>query len=116
MPHELFAERLGAAMAASGLNQAGLIRAAASRGRKLGKSQVSQYVSGKTVPRRDVMRLLADLLAAVRDIRLVIAKHHIHWRELCRGFDNNPRWVVLVKYRVRLPGFQELRILDDVSG
>ena len=62
MPHELFAERLGAAMAASGLNQAGLIRAAASRGRKLGKSQVSQYVSGKTLPRRDVMALLADVL------------------------------------------------------
>ena len=46
MPHELFAERLGVAMTASGLNQVGLIRAAASRGRKLGKSQVSQYVSG----------------------------------------------------------------------
>ena len=62
MPHELFAERLGVAMTASGLNQVGLIRAAASRGRKLGKSQVSQYVSGKTLPRRDVMALLADVL------------------------------------------------------
>ena len=62
MPHELFAERLGVAMAASGLNQAGLIRAAASRGRKLGKSQVSQYVSGKTLPRHDAMALLADVL------------------------------------------------------
>ena len=62
MPHELFAERLTTAMADSGLNQAGLIRAAASRGRKLGKSQVSQYVSGKTLPRRDVMALLADVL------------------------------------------------------
>ena len=62
MPHEVFAERLGVAMTASGLNQVGLIRAAASRGRKLGKSQVSQYVSGKTLPRRDVMALLADVL------------------------------------------------------
>ncbi len=62
MPHELFAERLGVAMTASGLNQVGLIRAAAARGRKLGKSQVSQYVSGKTLPRRDVMALLADVL------------------------------------------------------
>ena len=31
--------------------QADLIRMAADRGSKLGKSQVSQYVSGKTLPR-----------------------------------------------------------------
>ncbi|WP_374938213.1 aminotransferase class I/II-fold pyridoxal phosphate-dependent enzyme [Collinsella intestinalis] len=45
-----------------GLKQADLIRMAADRGSKLGKSQVSQYVSGKTLPRRAVVQLLADIL------------------------------------------------------
>ena len=60
--HERFAERLVQALAKADLSQAGLIRAAAQRGRKLGKSQVSQYVSGKTVPRREVLALIADIL------------------------------------------------------
>ncbi|WP_417036969.1 aminotransferase class I/II-fold pyridoxal phosphate-dependent enzyme [Collinsella stercoris] len=45
-----------------GFKQADLIRMAADRGSKLGKSQVSQYVSGKTLPRRAVVQLLADIL------------------------------------------------------
>ena len=57
-----FAERLSKAMTSAGMKQADLIRAAAERGRKLGKSQVSQYVSGKTLPRHDVLALLAQIL------------------------------------------------------
>ena len=57
-----FAERLSEAMESAGMKQADLIRAAAERGRKLGKSQVSQYVSGKTLPRQDVLALLAQIL------------------------------------------------------
>ena len=34
---------------------------------KLGKSQVSQYVSGKTVPRADILRFLADALDVEAD-------------------------------------------------
>ncbi len=62
MSHETFAERLATAMAEQGFKQADLVHAAAARGEKLGKSQVSQYVSGKVVPRANVVRLLADLL------------------------------------------------------
>ncbi len=62
MSVELFSARLKEAMAKGGLKQADLIAAAAARGQKLGKSQVSQYVSGKTLPRHDVMALLADIL------------------------------------------------------
>ena len=62
MSHETFAERLATAMAEQGLKQADLVHAAAERGEKLGKSQVSQYVSGKVVPRANVVRLLAALL------------------------------------------------------
>lgn len=59
---EVFAASLRHAMDKRGLKQADLIRMAADRGSKLGKSQVSQYVSGKTLPRRAVMQLLADIL------------------------------------------------------
>ena len=59
---EVFASCLRHAMGGRGLKQADLIRMAADRGSKLGKSQVSQYVSGKTLPRRAVVQLLADIL------------------------------------------------------
>lgn len=58
-----FDKRLCWAMDAQGLKQADLIRIATNRGIKLGKSQVSQYVSGKTVPRKDVLSLLAEILS-----------------------------------------------------
>ena len=57
-----FPERLSQAMGERGLKQVDLLRMAAERGEKLGKSQLSQYVSGKTLPRRDSLGLLADLL------------------------------------------------------
>lgn len=59
---EVFASCLRHAMDKRGFKQADLIRMAADRGSKLGKSQVSQYVSGKTLPRRAVVQLLADIL------------------------------------------------------
>ena len=43
-----FAERLKEAMQASGMKQVDLVNAAAAHGVKLGKSYVSQYVTGKT--------------------------------------------------------------------
>ncbi|MDY2778218.1 MAG: aminotransferase class I/II-fold pyridoxal phosphate-dependent enzyme [Collinsella sp.] len=62
MAEERFAERLVKAMSARGLKQSDVIRAASELGKKLGKSQVSQYVSGKTVPRADVVKTLAEVL------------------------------------------------------
>lgn len=59
---ESFAARLKEAMASKGLKQSDVIREAAVRGSRLGKSQMSQYVSGKTVPRNDVLQLLAAIL------------------------------------------------------
>ena len=60
--YEVFSSRLKQAMAQKGYKQADLIREAAKYGVKLGRSQVSQYVSGKTMPRIDVMHTLADIL------------------------------------------------------
>lgn len=62
MSRELFSVRLKAAMERQQMKQIDLVRAAAVQGIKLGKSHVSQYVSGKTVPRADVLRFLADTL------------------------------------------------------
>ena len=62
MDQNVFAEQLKIAMDAAGMKQADLIHAAQEEGHKLWKSQVSQYVSGKTIPRPDVMQLLAELL------------------------------------------------------
>ena len=59
---ESFAARLKEAMASKGLKQSDVIREAAVRGSRLGKSQMSQYVSGKTIPRKDVLQLLAAIL------------------------------------------------------
>ena len=62
MERELFAARLRDAMHERGCKQVDLVRAAEAQGVKLGKSHVSQYVSGKTVPRADVLRFLAATL------------------------------------------------------
>lgn len=60
--YPIFADRLKQAMALRGKKQVDLIRAADEQGIKLGKSYVSQYVSGKTVPRADIMCFLAQAL------------------------------------------------------
>ena len=52
MSYETFAQRLASAMTGQGMKQVDLVRAAAGCGVKLGKSHISQYVSGKTVRRR----------------------------------------------------------------
>lgn len=62
MERELFAARLRDAMRERGCKQVDLVRAAEAQGVKLGKSHVSQYVSGKTVPRADILRFLAATL------------------------------------------------------
>ena len=58
----IFSDRLVQALEHRGMRQSDLIRIAAQQGIKLGKSQVSQYVSGKTMPRADVVRDIASVL------------------------------------------------------
>ena len=67
MDQNTFAARLAAAMDSAGLKQADLVHAAEQRGEKLGRSQISQYVAGKSAPRREVLELLASLLAVEPD-------------------------------------------------
>ena len=67
MAKETFADRLKYAMEKQGKKQVDLIRMAAEQGVKLGKSQVSQYVSGKTIPRADIFRFLGEMLEVDAD-------------------------------------------------
>ncbi len=62
-----FADRLRIAMERRSMKQVDLIRAAANQGIKLGKSHISQYVSGKTIPRADMLRFLASTLQVEED-------------------------------------------------
>lgn len=62
-----FAERLGTAMRAKGYKQVDLLKAADMAGVKLGKSQVSQYVSGDAIPRKNVCDFLAKTLGVEAD-------------------------------------------------
>ena len=64
---ETFADRLHAAMEREGVKQADIIRLAAQQGVKLGKSHISQYVNGKTVPRAELLRFLAATLRVDAD-------------------------------------------------
>ena len=54
-------------MAERELKQVDLLRIASERGQKLGKSQLSQYMSGKTVPRKGVLAFLAIALGTSED-------------------------------------------------
>ena len=62
METNTFADRLALAMDKRGLKQSDLIHRAELLGEKLGKSQISQYVSGKNIPTEQVAGLLGQLL------------------------------------------------------
>ncbi len=62
MTAQTFAQRLTQAMNAKNLKQVDLLRGAEAAGIKLGKSHISQYVAGKTIPRETILNFLADFL------------------------------------------------------
>lgn len=62
MNNMVFSERFSSTLKRNNIKQIDLIRMAEEQGIKLGKSQISQYVSGKTVPRRDMLVFLAEAL------------------------------------------------------
>ena len=67
MVQSLFSERLKSAMLASGLKQVDVLNRAKEQGQKLGKSQLSQYINGKTMPREPVMAFLAATLGVTKE-------------------------------------------------
>ncbi|PJM72885.1 aspartate aminotransferase [Bifidobacterium primatium] len=67
MSEASFASRLNSAMSLRHMKQVDFVRAANGSGIRLGKSHISQYASGKTTPRPDIMRFLADTLNVRED-------------------------------------------------
>ncbi len=63
MESSMFADRFGSLLKEKNIRQVELLRLAEEAGMKLGKSQLSQYVSGKTVPRRETLAFLARTLS-----------------------------------------------------
>lgn len=57
-----FSERLKTALEQKNMKQIDLVKRASEQGVKLGKSHVSQYLSGKTMPRSEILHFLADTL------------------------------------------------------
>ena len=62
MESSIFSARLKSAIQEKGLKQIELVRLAEEKGLKMGKSHISQYLSGKTVPRKETLRFLASAL------------------------------------------------------
>ena len=62
-----FAERLSAAMKNKNFKQVDVLRAAQLADVKLGKSQMSQYLSGKAIPRKNIGSFLSELLGVDMD-------------------------------------------------
>lgn len=62
MAENVFTGRLLQAMEREQMKQVDLLRLAEKEGIKLGKSQISQYVSGKTIPRDTILQFLAAAL------------------------------------------------------
>ena len=60
--NNIFAERLKKAMEQKNMKQIDLVKKATEQGVKLGKSHVSQYLSGKTTPRSEILNFLATTL------------------------------------------------------
>lgn len=62
MTSESFASRLRAAMQDAGMKQVDVIERTARAGQRIGKSQLSQYVNGKTLPRAAALEAIAQVL------------------------------------------------------
>ncbi len=62
MESSILGSRLKGLLQEKNIKQVELVRLAEEKGIKLGKSHISQYVSGKTVPRKEILQFLANTL------------------------------------------------------
>ncbi|MDO5155165.1 MAG: aminotransferase class I/II-fold pyridoxal phosphate-dependent enzyme [Eubacteriales bacterium] len=88
MVEQSFAQRFKEAMNRQGLKQVDLIKAAANQGIKLGKSQISQYVSGKSVPRANIGSFLAKELGV--DCEWLYGRVDTETSKELAGMQDNP--------------------------
>ena len=67
MNEQTFSDRLKTAMQRKQFKQIDLVKAAEAAGIRLGKSHISQYVSGKTIPRDAALSFLAQTLGCDKE-------------------------------------------------
>lgn len=115
MGGNLFAERFKEAMDKQGMKQVDLLRVAASEGVKLGKSQISQYVSGKAVPRENIGLFLAETLKV--DVRWLYGKEEVsNQSEKYKGSNENNSVEGTVHMRTFNKSMKLDNVLYDVRG
>ncbi len=127
MSDPAFSGRLQAAMKSKGYKQVDLLKLADIEGVKLGKSQVSQYVSGDAVPRRNIGEFIAKALDVDidwlygTDVKKNIAadKKAVTVKNVAESGDNNMRIFSKsskldnVLYDVRGPVVEEANKMEE---
>ena len=113
MLKETFAERLKTAMDLQGKKQVDLIRIASLQGVKLGKSHISQYVNGKTLPREDILHFLAETLQ-VKEEWLMGKENQTTGETEMREFKKSSK-LDNVLYDVRGPVVDEAEKMEDAG-
>jgi len=110
-----FAERLKTAMDLQGKKQVDLVHIASEKGVKLGKSHISQYVNGKTLPRGDILHFLAETLQVDEEWLMGKEKENqtLGEREM-REFKKSSK-LDNVLYDVRGPVVDEAERMEDAG-
>lgn len=101
-----FTTRLNQAMELRNIKQIDFVKAAQDHGVKLGRSHISQYVSGKTRPRRDIERFLAAVLRVNAD-----------W--LAGGsvpFDDDPETFAKIEHESPDADFEHINRVEQISS
>ena len=111
MESSIFATRFGQLLKEKNVRQVELLHRAEEAGVKLGKSQLSQYVSGKTVPRRGTLAFLADALG-VTPAWLVGEDAAAPAEGEVRSFAKSNR-LLNVQYDVRGPVLEEAMRIEN---
>ena len=115
---DIFSQRLRYAMDVKHLKQVDLIKIASENNIKLGKSHISQYVSGKTVPRADMLKFLANTLEV--DEQWLLGKENIiHKENIVQNNINNISIDIIKNFDGSLGGnkmreFKKSNKLDNV--
>ena len=117
MESSIFASRFQLLMQQKHLKQVDLIRLAEEHGVKLGKSQISQYLSGKTIPRKDRLQFLAKTLDTDSDWLLgkeeyIIPTASVKGDETMRTFNKSTK-LDNVLYDVRGPVVEEAARMEN---
>lgn len=112
MNHDLFAKRLKIALNKRGLKQVDCLREASKAGIKLGKSQMSQYVSGKAMPRKNIARFLAALLDVEQD--WLLGSSGLAYSEKKDMNKREAKYVEGIKGDAKMREFKKSSKLDNV--